>query len=181
MDQEPLFNFLDIDDANGPVNTEKENFITRLQVNDKKKSNQAPGGGVFSNKYRSEFDEPSPSLALTTSYQTIFDYSGSGKFIGFVATFSNSTIVIKFSIDSTEIFELEASQVNDAQFNNPTSTGPASQTTTGGPIWDSTSRRFGFMPNLPIEYLMNVKIEAKKKGAPAANYNRSIVNLTKET
>jgi hypothetical protein len=181
-DSEPLFNQKDIDDTYGPVGTVDEGGgLSRLKVIDKKKSSDAPGISVFSAKYRSEFDEPVSPLDLTASYQTIFTYSGSGKFVGFVATFSNTNIGVKLTIDSEVIFEYEASQVNDAQFGNPSTLGPGGQSSSGGPMWDQSGRRFGFMSYLPIEYGTDVKIEALEIGATPATYIRSIVNLTKET
>lgn len=181
-DSEPLFNQKDIDDTYGPVGTVDEGGgLSRLKVIDIKKPSDTPGAPSFSDKYRSDFDEPSPATALTASYQTIFTYSGTGKFVGFVATFSNTNVELKLSIDSNVTFEMTSAQVNDAQFGNPSTLGPGGQASSGGAMWDQTGRRYGFMPYFPIEYGTDVKIEVKKVGAPVVSYIRSIVNLTKET
>jgi len=182
LDQEPLFNQKDISDVNGPVDTKIDGAAkTRMLVANEIEAIQAPGASSFTKKYRSDFDEPSPALVLTASFQEIFSYTGTGKFIGFVATFSNTNPQIKLTIDSEINFNMKASEINDAQFANPTVAGPTSQMSSGGPIWDATGRRIGFMSTFSIEFKVDVKIEALKVGAPPVNYIRSIVNLTKET
>lgn len=155
------------------------NVGDRLKVTDDGGSSSGtPGAPCFSDKYRSLFD--GASLALTTSYQTRYTYSGSGKFVGFILAFSGSDLVVKLSIDSEVIFEVNGEDLSDVQIGTPLGSGPNSQPTAGGPSWDTTSKKMSFVPTFPIAYDTEVKIEIKRIGNNI-DVNRSIVTLTKET
>ena len=155
------------------------NIGDRLKVTDDGGgSSGTPGAPCFSDKYRTLFD--GASLTLTTSYQTRYTYSGSGKFVGFILAFSGSDLVVKLSIDSNVIFEINGGDLGDVQLGNPASSGPNSQPTAGGPSWDTTGKKMSFVPTFPIAYDTEVKIEIKRIGNNI-DVNRSIVTLTKET
>ena len=179
-DNIPQPNIIDIDDTNGPVDTIVDGIKTRLMVDAKVDAAAGDGGGcpVFSKKYRSLFD--GATLVLSVAYQTRYIYSGSGKFVGFVIHFSGSDVVVKLSIDSEVIFELNGEDVNDMQIGNPASIGPNAQPTAGGPSWETTGKRIAFSPACPIAYATEVKIEVKRIGNNI-DINRSMVALTKET
>ena len=138
-------------------------------------SDASPGCPVFTKKLRYEFTEP--TTVLTASYQTVFLYSGSGKFIGINLDADKNDITVKFTVDSTDvIFEIASTDLNNVQ-----AAGAVRGVGLGGLGWDTTGHRFLFEPLCDIEYQSEVKVEAKKVGGPPVTLNRILVALTKET
>lgn len=146
---------------------------------DQESSGDAPGCPVFSTKLRTIFNET--DLSLTTSFVNRFTFSGSGKLVGFVYRFNNMAPVVKLTIDSEIIFDLEAQQLFDIEVGSPLASGPNGQPTAGGPSWDNTNRTFVYMPLCPIVFFADVKIDVKKIGAPSVTLTRDLITLTKET
>jgi hypothetical protein len=182
-DLEPEFDQLDIDNANGPVDTVVDGSNTRLMVDTQQgKPIDVPGVPCFSTKYRVDFDESDLTLT-TTTYVTRFTYSGSGKFIGLIVGFSSTNTKIRLTIDSEEFFDMTSSNIQDVQSSNPGNSGPSSETGVGGPQFDITDKKVVFYPPFPVEYKTNILIEVAREnvGGPDPVVQRSMVVLTKET
>lgn len=131
----------------------------------------AEGSSVYTSKYRSIFD--GTGLTLTGAFQTVYTYSGSGKFVGFILDFSSGNIAagVKLTIDTDVIFDLSSADILDVQNGSGTS---------GGPVFDNLDKKFSFEPPRPILYKTIITIEVKRdNGTP--NLTRLIVNHTKET
>lgn len=126
-----------------------------------------PPGGITSTKYR--------ILALSEvtgidTFETMYTYSGSGLFHGFMLDFDSLNIIVRLTIDGEEIFELQAN-------NNFSGTDEWC----GLGIKASTDVvRFCATP-YPIKYDTSVLIEAEKGGGPDKDLEGGFVFLTQET
>ena len=130
-----------------------------------------PGIAVLSNKYRAEFD--GTDVTLTALFQTVFTYSGSGKFVGFTLTFDGSTPRVRLTIDSTEvIFNELLCDIRDAGLNLN-----SNKITGTGLVVDSD--QLLFRPLSPIPYESEVLVEVQD--STGKKLLSTIVGLTKET
>lgn len=146
----------------------------QLKVTDKGNPSANHGIPVFSSKLRYEKD--TTGLTLTTSYQTAFTYSGSGKLVGMILDFDKTNIQVKVTLDSTEvIFECTSNEIDDVQ-----SSGARKGAGIVGLAWDTSGSKYVFEPPYPIVYDSAVLIEAKQVSGNG-NLSRSIVILTKES
>ena len=129
-----------------------------------------PGAPGFSSKFKTIFSDT--DVVLDGTYKTLFTYSGSGKLMGFVLSFDGTEPQVRLTVDGDECFDLEITDVNDAQFKTGSILNGA-----GGPI--VASSQFKFHPDFPIVYGSSVLIEALE--ASGKKLLRSIVTLTQET
>jgi hypothetical protein len=166
----------------GTDETDIGNIGDRLKVTgDNAGASGTPGCPVFSFKLRHIFDDA--GTALTTTYATVYTYTGSGKLIGFVlendAT-GSIDVVTKLTIDGSDVvFELENKDVSDIQYpEGPGFSGMRSSA--GGPMYNFSDKKLFYMPECPIAYETSVKIEAKTTSG-TADMVRHFINLTKET
>jgi len=134
----------------------------------------AAASPCFSNKLRHDI-ELTP-IALTSSFQTIFLETGKGKLVGFVLDFTQNNVTVKLTIDGNVIFDVLATDILDIQLG----VGNTMRETGGGPVWQNTDKKLGYIPLFPVAYDTDVKIEAKEESGPGVTFSRSIVNLTKE-
>lgn len=111
-------------------------------------------------------------ITLTSSYQTAYTYSGSGKFIGFAFRLESANTIFKMTVDSDVIFELSLADVSDLLDTTKASTA-------GGPWTTGDAKKFFYQPIYPIPYSSLVKIEAKETSGK--RLFSSFVHLTKET
>lgn len=158
----------------------QDGSIWRLAMDNPVEVTATPGCPVFSSKYRVVSDKTGATLN-TSTYSTVYSYSGTGKFVGFVADFSASNVIIKFTIDSDVIFDLDADDIVNIMYpEGPGASGMRS--TAGGPIYNAADKKIFFTPDCPIKYGTTVKIEAKaSSGTPTVTWDAVMVTLTKET
>ena len=192
----PDFDVSDFSNANGPITTKVDGPDVRSDTLAKLKGNTdgtwignvgdslkvtstdpgaSAGVAVYSNKYR--FDKASPDLTLTPTYQTVFSYTGTGKFISTLIDFDKPGADIRLTIDTTNvIFELNADFLNSIQ----PSTGSKGDAS-GGIGWDSTKDILVFEPGFPILYTVGYLIEARKLSGPTTKVSNWLVTSTKES
>jgi len=116
------------------------------------------------------------SFALTGSYQTVYTYTGSGIVTGFDIRFTKSDVLLKFTLDATEVvFEINTSNIETVESSFKSGTGVPVQ-------YDSTKEVFTFDPRYPVPFTTSFKIEAQYVGGGAAsNVLGYLVSHTKET
>ncbi len=177
VDADPQFNQSDIDDSNGPVDTVDDGSKTRLLVRDDNTGNatDAPGCPVTTTKLRYDFDDT--GVTISTTFVTLFTYSGSGKFFGIVLDFNSDQVEVKCTIDSEVIFNLTAAQLKDIQI--PAAAGQSQGI--GGLEWENAGSRLRFTPPCAIKFGTDVKFEGKRTGASDKTLDRVMATLTKET
>lgn len=169
------------DGAGEGINISKvtDGSIERLAV-DAKFSGTTPGATspcpTVTNKLRHEFSKV--SQGLNTSYTTVYTYSGSGAFMGFVLDFDDDDVVVKFSVDSETIFELEAEDIDDIQQDFGSDFGINGNA--GGPLWDDDDDKMIYKPPCAISYSSEVKIEVKTTSG-TSDLDKYLVTLTKES
>lgn len=142
----------------------------------------ATGGGnvsspVFSKKLRLDADINDVALnANTGAFVDIFNYSGSGKFVGFNAEFNNDGVQVKLTIDGDNIFTENGDPWHDL--------GELKSFAGKSMLANRLDVSFGvdFAPEYPIVYSTNVIVQARANSA-ATNRKKTqiIVKLTKET
>ncbi len=126
---------------------------------------------TLSNKLRTEFN--STTVVLTSSYQTLFTYSGSGQLAGFVFRMTGSSATMKLTIDTTDvIFELVMQDIINTQIES-------SGNLYGGGSPVVLNDILVYRPTYPIVYTSEVKIEAKD--TVTTSKLRNLITLTKET
>jgi len=137
-----------------------------------------PGVSVLSKKYRIEFDET--DVTAGTAFATVFNYTGSGKFFGFILVNDHKEIETKLTIDGTEvIFSLKAEDVGAVQISNPDV--PDLVQETGGIMTADNDKTVALKLSFPIVFDTSVKIEVKRTEDTDHKVLRSMVSLTKET
>ena len=170
-DTAPEFDQQDISNANGPVDTVVDGSDTRLMVD--AKTNQLPGDTpgcpTLSNKLVYELDET--TINLTTVFQDVFSYGGSGKVVGFMADVENTNTVFKISVDSNVIWEGEILALGTMTGNKEFSIG--------GLYTSDDFKKLVLVPGCPIKYGTIFKVEAKS--ATSKDLFRHMACLTKET
>jgi hypothetical protein len=135
--------------------------------------NSTPGSPVVSNKLRIIVNNT--TTQLTATYQTVYTYTGSGKFSGFDIRFDRSGASVKLTIDGTEvIFDFDADNLSSVQ---------STKILNGVAVtYDSSKEVLSFSPRFSILYNSSINIEAKDVGVGAlANVTGYLISLTKET
>lgn len=99
-------------------------------------------------------DSSQTQVDLTTSYQTIWSYDGSGIFFGFKLSSSNNAIMYKLTLDDEVIFEEEINSVWDLGFAEISASFQFFGFTNSG--------EFNFNPGRGMIFGSSVKLEAKK-------------------
>lgn len=135
---------------------------------------------TFSKKYRVELSET--DVTMGSSYSTIYSYSGSGKFIGMVIEFNDEDVIVKVTIDSETIFELDIEDLNNFNFfGGGDDDDGGSVRSHCGLDGANKDKALHWCPPCPIQYDTEVKIEGKRNGGSNKTMRRRIVTLTKET
>ena len=133
-----------------------------------------PGCPVFSKKYRAIEDSTDITIG-TGSYTTLYSYSGSGKFIGFMHEYDDKKIIIRVTIDGTD----EIMNFNFEDFFD--FLGKWKTYDSGGlQIFRGEADRVAFFPSCPIEFSTSVLIEAIATSG-THKLKEQINFLTKET
>ena len=125
----------------------------------------------ISSKLRHIFDDT--GLTLSSSYQTVYTYSGSGLFVGIGIDHQDDDTTYKLTIDSDVIFELKVENVSLVTHND------LSNWPYFAPVSDTNGKQLFYYPLYPIQYSSLVKLEAKESGG--SDIYRYLVSLTKET
>jgi len=132
-----------------------------------------PGCPVVSQKLRYEVDRT--TVVLTASYQTIWSYTGSGKFSGIIVDCEANLTEFKFTVDTSNVvFEFQIKDLLDTSGNKEFSLSSL--------YTDTSGKKLIFTPGpelCPMVYTSNLKLEAKEStGKRVFGY---VVGLTKET
>lgn len=140
----------------------------------------APGCAVISKKLRIERDGSDITLN-TSTYTSIYSYSGSGKFFGAALDFNSNKIQIKLTIDASDvIFDLDFQTIEDmGRFGGGDDKGSSRDLCKFFRI--GASDRIEFCPPCALEYTSEVKIEAKATSGSSRKLTDKFVFLTKET
>lgn len=137
-----------------------------------------PGVSVISKKYRIEFSEADVTAAV--AFATVFSYTGSGKFFGFILKNDHKEIETKLTVDGTEvIFSLKAEDVGAVQIGGADI--PVLVQETGGIMTADNDKTLALKLSNPIVFDTSVKIEVKRTKTSDHTVLRSMVALTKET
>lgn len=135
--------------------------------------------------YKLVHDFSGANITVPSGYVTLFQYSGSGKLIGFVFDFNSQNVTVKLTVDSMVIFELDMNDLEDIQVEggggDDDDGGAGSVTTCGGPVFDTIANKLCYQPPCPIAYDTEVKVEAKRVGGSNRTMTDRIVHLTKAT
>lgn len=129
-------------------------------------------------------DYSGTNQSITSSYTTVYSYSGSGKLFGFVLDFNSDSVRVKFTIDGTEqIFELTLNQIEDLQAYSSGGCDDSSNTDDGllGFFKKASGNKLYFQPLHCIVYYSEVKIEAQRTGSSNKTLDDYLVILTKES
>lgn len=145
----------------------------RLKV-DTADASDAIGAPVFSPAFT--WDLSISNTALTASYQTLYSYSGNGKFIGANLLFQNAKQVIKVTIDGSIILETDVGNIELIQIN-----GANSVASKVGLWWANGESKLGVHPAYPIEFTSSVSIEAKNSPGFSGTAKGHVVAITKES
>jgi len=130
----------------------------------------APGCPITSKKFRVEFDDT--DVAITSTFATVFTYSGSGKLFSASIKFNGEDINLRLKIDGEIIFNLNAKDVKDHQSNNRSQAVNIFNQNTG--LWS-----IDFF--CPIVFAATVLFEAQTSSGGDKTMERTLIALTKET
>lgn len=136
-------------------------------------------GEITANVTTSEITGNAANVRVDASFQSIslnranepftpvYSYTGTGKLYGFLVNFNSSNIIIKLSVDSNTILELDCENLNSL-----VSTG-SEKGEFGWLQWEKTKYYIKFKPDYSLGFSSNVVIEAK---ANSNSNNRSVVS-----
>lgn len=137
-----------------------------------------PGCPTYSNKLRVEFDDV--DITMVSTYTTIFNYQGSGKFSGFLLNFNSSSVFIKLTVDGNVVLEDKLSDLEEI-FGGDSSSDDSSASSSLCGLTLGGSNRIKFCPKCPIAFNSEVKIEGKRSGSTDKTLQNQLVMLTQET
>lgn len=132
---------------------------------------------AFTNKMRVEIDTTTKSLSSTTTYTTIYTYTGSGLFVGWNGEFAANRADFRMIIDGTETIVnttsiiaggLAATVSNASRWQN----GSGIQANSG--VIDISFR-------YPIKFNTSILIEARLTSGAAMNFQQGIMYIEKDT
>jgi len=129
------------------------------------------------------FDHTENNTTITSSYVTLYSYSGSGKLHGFVLDYNSDSVRTKLTIDgSDEIFELTMDEIEDLQsYTGGGCDDSQSSELLGGFIKKSSGNKLNVEFKCPIKYETSVLIEAQRTSGSNKRLDRRIVFIEKET
>lgn len=131
----------------------------------------------FTNKLRVEIDTTTKSLASTTTYTTIYTYTGSGLFIGWNGEFAANRVDFRIIIDGTETIINTTSII----------AGGLASTVSNASRWQNGS---GIQANsgtidvsfrYPIKFNTSILIEARLTSGAAMNFQQGVMYIEKDT
>lgn len=120
--------------------------------------------------------------AITTSYTTVYNRSGSGLLFGFCISFEGNIFgadefIVKFTVDSLVVAEISTLDIGTNSIYNMGAGGDAALLG-----WQTDSNNVLFKPpgHAGIKYGSSIKIEIKKASGANKKFRAGIVSLTKE-
>lgn len=112
------------------------------------------------------------------SYASIYTYSGSGQLSSFTMDFNSDNVLIKLTVDSNVIFEIDCDFLDDIS----NSDDDASSNGLGWLGFDASENRILFRPTYPIKFTTEVKIEAKANSSSSGrDMTGYLVDIIKES
>lgn len=137
------------------------------------------GCPTISDKLKIEHD--GTDIIITSSYVTLYNYSGSGKLFGMALDFNSNRVKIKLTVDSNVIFDLPFQTIEDiARFGGGSDKG--SNRDLCGFFRIGASDRIEFCPPCPMAYDSQILVEAVRYNTSTnRKLTEKMVFLTKET
>jgi len=132
----------------------------------------------LSDNVKAEAQLSTIAIPSSSSYTTIYTYSGSGYFLGMNLEFNNTSIVVRLQIDGKTVFD----GVDIGQYNGLAVTSNATTRYQQGEGIISSSSVFDYSTRYPIAYTSSVVISARlTSGAVSRNFQQGIVYIQKDT
>jgi hypothetical protein len=120
--------------------------------------------------------------AITTTYTTIFNYSGSGYVAGFLVNVETfTTWTFKFTLDSEVIFEMTAEEITTDKLYDLDDVGDFGQAYIGLSKGSHDRLVFHGPGGSPIYYESSVKVEIKRTSGATKKFQSGLMVLSKET
>lgn len=121
--------------------------------------------------------------SISTTYVTLYNYSGSGQLFSFLVTFEGNLVgadifIVKLEIDGVTNFEISTDDLGTQQLYN---LGTAGAEATMGFSSANNTVRFTAPGGLGLQYNSSVKISIKKTVATTKLFRAGAVYLTKES
>lgn len=133
---------------------------------------------TFSNKLAVDITTTPVNITSSSTYNTIYTYSGTGLLVGFSSEFNNVSIVVKLTIDSNIVFDgFDISTLNGFLF-----TANTVDRRQNGQGITSLSAALDFSMRQPIRFTSSVVISARlTSGAVTRTFNQGVVYIQKDT
>jgi hypothetical protein len=151
------------------------------QINVQVQSDDAPGCPVISDKLKIEYS--GSNITMSSGYNDIYSYTGSGKLYGFALDFNSDSVRVKLTVDGNQVFALTLDEVEGMQAFSSSGCDDNSGTAEGicNMIKKASGNRLYFCPPCPIEYNTSVLIEGQRSGSSNKYLDKKMVFLTKES
>lgn len=163
----------------GTDNTTIGNVGDRLKVDAAFTAGSITFPSIDPSQYRFEEMSKTRDTALSTSFETLYSYSGSGFLESFTVNFDNdSEVRVKLTVDGNNLFLLSGTDLylKDLKDNNVYDVKDVSNATTvaGFGLHDNALR---FEPRYPISFSTSVLIEART--TTSKKYKAGFVEIIK--
>lgn len=133
--------------------------------------NQAQLVPTITNKLRINYGIANVSLPGAGTFVTLYTRSGTGLFFGFQASFNNSKVYIKLTIDGGQVFNFKLEDIGKFQFNDTTTT----RVQMGG-FLTTIGNTIDFSSRFAIPYTSGVLVEAASSdGVTRTNTNWMVI------
>lgn len=131
----------------------------------------------FSNKFRAEPTTTTIAIPSTSTYTTVYTYTGSGLFIGWNGEFSANRVVVKMVMDGTEtIFDADSITLNGLA-----STSSTTARYQGGSGFMVAVGTIDISFRYPIKFNTSIVISAKLTSGASINFQQGIMYIQKDT
>jgi len=136
---------------------------------------------TMSNDFKVEYSDT--NISMTSSYATIYSYSGSGKFHGFALDFNSDSVRVKLEIDGNEVFALTLDEVEGMQAFSSSGCDDDSGAATGlvNMLKKASGNRLYFSPPCPIKYTSSVTVSGQRTGSSNKTMDKQMMFLEKTT
>lgn len=112
------------------------------------------------------------------NYNTIYNYSGSGKFYSFTVDFNSDKVLVEFSVDGHTIFSVDCDElesISDSEYGSAYSR-------LGWLSWNKQSNTLKFEPKYALRYTTSVEIKAKaNSNSGSRDMTGYLVDMVKES
>lgn len=136
------------------------------------------GAPVLPSTFKIEFDDS--NISVTSSYATLYSYTGSGTFHGGTFDFNSDSVRVRLTIDGNVVLVLTLDEVESIQ---SFSSGGCND---GGVqniqfVSKTSGNRLNLHFPVPIKYDTSVLVEAQRTSGYNKTQSRQLVYLTKES